>query len=451
MAVSAAAALSPPVAETKGIADLLKLVQGGHIGIPTFQRNFRWEATDILDLFDSIYRGYPIGALLLWETDRTDGSATRFGPLSYPPAPGKRLLVIDGQQRLTTLAVVLLRDTAVLRGVDAGWSVFFDLEHERFTLPEPRAEPPATWLPLHVVLDTKRYLAWVRGLHDDRWIAHADRLAGALREYRLPIYIVNPEEEDDARRIFKRMNASGKPLEFEEIFGALAGNGDPLQTLGAKTLPFGFGRLPNGALFKVVSAIAGVDVRKRQLAQLDTLDASQWNDALERSHAALHLSFAFLSEAGIPHAELLPYRAVVAPIAKIFARRPELPDRARASLRAWLWRGIENAYFARLDGGPLAGILDVIGEDIDEALRALHAQLGQRWFAHDVHKHHDFRSATTALFGCVLASLAPVDLATAEPIAVRELLERSGSDAFREMVLRRGVPKQGTGFSPRKP
>lgn len=52
-----------PEARTESIDELLKLVQNGQIIIPIFQRNFVWEKTDIKNIFDSIYRGYPIGNL----------------------------------------------------------------------------------------------------------------------------------------------------------------------------------------------------------------------------------------------------------------------------------------------------------------------------------------------------------------------------------------------------
>jgi len=40
------------------------MVYRGHVRVPSFQRGLRWEASDVQDLFDSIYRGYPIGSLL---------------------------------------------------------------------------------------------------------------------------------------------------------------------------------------------------------------------------------------------------------------------------------------------------------------------------------------------------------------------------------------------------
>ncbi len=48
------------------IEDIASLVALGRLRVPEFQRNFRWTRKDVLNLFDSILKGYPIGSLLLW-------------------------------------------------------------------------------------------------------------------------------------------------------------------------------------------------------------------------------------------------------------------------------------------------------------------------------------------------------------------------------------------------
>jgi len=59
--------LSKPEAKIERIDDLLKRVRNGKIIMPIFQGDFVWEKPDICSLFESIYRGYPVGYLLLWK------------------------------------------------------------------------------------------------------------------------------------------------------------------------------------------------------------------------------------------------------------------------------------------------------------------------------------------------------------------------------------------------
>ncbi len=72
--------------------------------MPDIQRPFVWASKKVRDLFDSMYRGYPIGTLMLWETGAEAGTR-QIGLEAADRAP--QLLIVDGQQRLTSLYAVL--------------------------------------------------------------------------------------------------------------------------------------------------------------------------------------------------------------------------------------------------------------------------------------------------------------------------------------------------------
>ncbi|MCO5997414.1 GmrSD restriction endonuclease domain-containing protein [Actinoallomurus rhizosphaericola] len=63
--VTVATVTKPRVERTRP-TELVEWTLSGRIRIPRFQRPFRWEKDDIRQLFDSIFRGYPIGNLLMW-------------------------------------------------------------------------------------------------------------------------------------------------------------------------------------------------------------------------------------------------------------------------------------------------------------------------------------------------------------------------------------------------
>jgi len=89
---------------------LVKYIEMGIIGLPDIQRPFVWKNAKVRDLFDSMYRGYPVGYLLLWRNDlagnRTIGTDTK--------QKSPQLVVVDGQQRLTSLYAVV-RGVSVVR------------------------------------------------------------------------------------------------------------------------------------------------------------------------------------------------------------------------------------------------------------------------------------------------------------------------------------------------
>lgn len=75
----------------------------GKIGLPELQRPFVWPKANVRDLFDSLYRGYPVGFLLLWETGAVGLRAIGTETKALPPS----LAIVDGQQRLTSLFAVM--------------------------------------------------------------------------------------------------------------------------------------------------------------------------------------------------------------------------------------------------------------------------------------------------------------------------------------------------------
>lgn len=86
------------------LANLIEYIAIGDIGLPDLQRPFVWPNKKVRDLFDSMYQGYPVGYLLLWESGATE-NARAIGIEEKSRTPN--LLVIDGQQRLTSLYAVL--------------------------------------------------------------------------------------------------------------------------------------------------------------------------------------------------------------------------------------------------------------------------------------------------------------------------------------------------------
>jgi len=89
------------------IGKLIDDIEIGDIALPDIQRPFVWykKISKVRDLFDSIYRGYPIGYLLFWENaNRND-----YKNIGFDEKKRKipRFLIIDGQQRLTTLFAVM--------------------------------------------------------------------------------------------------------------------------------------------------------------------------------------------------------------------------------------------------------------------------------------------------------------------------------------------------------
>lgn len=90
------------------VQTLLESIDNGAIALPAFQRGYVWRRSQVRGLMDSLYREHPVGSLLMWQT-RTESAATRGdGELQ----PGTVQLLLDGQQRTTTLYGLHPREAA---------------------------------------------------------------------------------------------------------------------------------------------------------------------------------------------------------------------------------------------------------------------------------------------------------------------------------------------------
>jgi len=110
------------------IATLVDMYKRGELRLPEIQRHYVWQATRVRDLLDSLYRGYPSGSILMWETD--EPVPTRdFAIAQDSTAFAGRKLLLDGQQRLTSLTAVLNGEQVSVRGRKRPIDILFNLEH----------------------------------------------------------------------------------------------------------------------------------------------------------------------------------------------------------------------------------------------------------------------------------------------------------------------------------
>ena len=207
---------------------LKKLVEDismGEIGLPDIQRPFVWSMTKVRDLFDSMYRGFPIGYLLFWEngcsdTHRTIGAA--------PKQKVARLLIVDGQQRLTSLYAVMKAVPVITKDFKSQRiKIAFHPLSEKFEVSNAAIEKDVEWIPDISILwqpDTKPHAFKRKFLEklgkrrpltvEEEDIIHEriDRLI-KLEEYPLTaLEISSSVDEDKVSEIFVRINSKGEAL-----------------------------------------------------------------------------------------------------------------------------------------------------------------------------------------------------------------------------------------------
>ena len=203
----------------------MKYIQLGEIGLPDIQRPFVWKNAKVRDLFDSMYRGYPVGYLLFWQSAVSeDTRAIGTDNKQKPP----RLLIVDGQQRLTSLYAVV-RGVKVIREnyESEPIQIAFNPLEEKFEVADAAIRRDKAYIPDMSVLwspetrITKLIREYLKELSETREVSEADeakiedailKLQGLVSFPFTALELAAHISEEDVSDVFVRINSKGTPL-----------------------------------------------------------------------------------------------------------------------------------------------------------------------------------------------------------------------------------------------
>jgi len=388
------------------LSALLVNIRNGKIQLPDFQRGWVWDDDHIKSLLASIALSYPIGAVMLLETGNPK---VRFKPrsvegVSLPNATNPDQLILDGQQRLTSLFLALYSgqpvETTDARGkrikrwycidINKALSSNGDREEAIISLPEDhiirnfRGETEADYsksehqyqadlFPLSQIYDCSEWRdgyfnSWDYNKEKLKLFNHFDNeIIQRFKQYQIPLILLKKETSKDAVcQVFEKVNTGGVALTVFELLTAtyaidefnlredwairirrlqkqkILASLENTDFLQAVTL------LATYAHKKLVNPDVAVSCKRKDILRLTLDDYRAWagaaTEGFERAGKLLHLQKFFT-------ARDLPYRTQLTPLAAILA---VLKDRAdnygiSAKLAQWYWCGI----FGELYGGAI--------------------------------------------------------------------------------------------------
>lgn len=159
------------------ISTILDQIDLGSIALPKFQRGYVWNRDQVRNLMRSLYLKHPIGSLLFWET-KSEGAAAR-GDSALPPGSVK--LLLDGQQRITSLYGIILGKAPE----------FFDGNAQSFT-----------GLHFHVADEIFEFYAPIKMKDDPLWIDVTELMKRGIGEF-----IKQPALQENLNTNINRLNA----------------------------------------------------------------------------------------------------------------------------------------------------------------------------------------------------------------------------------------------------
>jgi hypothetical protein len=381
------------IPDKRKVVGLVEQAHRGEICLPNFQRDFVWTRDEVADLVRSIVRGYFIGSLLLL---RCDKSKPPFAPIflrGAEPAyrqPRPELLILDGQQRLSSLIYALtapdlsLKDSSqrrwfflnldvLLSEPDSDDIVFDRARRELRGLNFPQMQYEQHILPCTALLTQQSFYAWRDGFED--WLRRdaPDRLgqyrsewrdgwtsaAAAFQTFEVPLVELPRVDESDGEAIgrvcaiFEKLNSTGVELSVYDLLTArLYRSGIRLHDLWAeacrthqrlrtwskgKADTHKFGVL----VLRTLALLRGLDPKPRILIDLAPANfEADFRRAAAAIERALELithvgpdGFGVFAEKWLPGFGLIPILAALR--AEIDTRK--LGEHERADLRRWYW------------------------------------------------------------------------------------------------------------------
>lgn len=205
------------------VNNILGFVESGQIAIPEIQRPFVWKEKEVKDLIDSLYEGYPIGYLIVWQNSKVRIKGFGKG--------GTKKILIDGQQRVTALMASLLGKDVLdeeykAKRIRIAFNPLADIEEENFAVCTEAIEEDPRWIPDISVLFQrdfsfrqfeKEYKGKNPGQDFSALESKIDTLKGIVKHQVGIIELSFQLDIDVVSEIFIRINLQGKPLNQEDF------------------------------------------------------------------------------------------------------------------------------------------------------------------------------------------------------------------------------------------
>lgn len=384
------------------LGEYLRWTRSGEIQLPDFQRGYKWDDERIRQLLITVLRGHPLGAVMLL---KTGNAQVRFKPraiegVDLPRGTGAKFLLLDGQQRLTSLTQALSGDGVVhtkdVRGKLLNRRYLIHMEtalSDLSRVDEAVVSVPADgvirsnfgkdveldlsdddkqraqgYFPLHLLYGD--YMSWSWEL-EDRALGKAfhETFIKPAATYDIPAIVLDEDTDKAAvATVFEKVNTGGLPLNvFELLTAVFAGDADYYDNTGADfrlnddwhTIQAGWAKHPvlsaveNTDFLQAVTVLTtrernlsdtsgrppAISAKREDVLKLELPDYLRWREPLRD---AFVWAAKFLADRHIFAARDVPYAKQLVPLAAIKVVLGKDADLIAVSDRLvrWYWSGV---------------------------------------------------------------------------------------------------------------
>jgi hypothetical protein len=347
----------PIKSQSVEIGSLVNEIKDKKLLLPELQRRYVWKSTQVRDLFDSLYHQYPSGQLLVWQTEDLEYARAASLEMSQPsgnyvPQP---LLLLDGQQRLTSLAAILNDVDLIVRDSKRSIDIVFNIYTEKFEVAGPRQQGEKGWISLRrlfregipaIMMDLQLDLRAPETKDIYQRLMRLDN----IRTYEYKVSVLEQMSYDEVTHIFVRINSGGTTLgsadlALAQISSRWRGVTEELDTYykAVKRRTGGELELETGVLLRAMSVMLSGRTRLNELfrGERQNLSAPELKDAWIRVKLGMDQAINFLSSnCRIDRLSLLPTQYILITLTAFFDHFENLsPEQAR-DLQRWVYMAL---------------------------------------------------------------------------------------------------------------
>jgi hypothetical protein len=345
------------------LTDYIGDIENGLLQVPGFQRDFIWTIADMIELFNSLKMGYPIGTLLLWKPDRSYGENAKIGPYFIPERTENFFYVLDGFQRINTLFGCLINPNKTTLEIDRmilkNFRIYYDLSTEEFAL-QRSSNLEFYQIPVYKLIDNKETFLWQRELFGlveaqaEVFLERYERIGNTLLSFHLPSIDINGGTVEEAIDIFWRLNSKGSIISPDWIVSARTYNmdenfrlGTEIDNLLAELAPFNFDNIKREVILQCIQSSFG-----KIYFEMNTDDIvahPHFRDNTFRTIGSIKKAVQFLyEELLVVDSKLLPANIQLIFITEFFNRIPDPTTSTLDVIKRWFWQTSYSNYFTIL-------------------------------------------------------------------------------------------------------
>lgn len=348
--------------DTIRLLNLLEEVENGYIQIPKFQRDFIWENKQMLDLFDSIAKGYPMGSLLFWSPKVKYPVNEIIGVYKIEKTQVGNKYVLDGSQRITTLFGVLTNPKKYdKRSTDKElqkFTIYYDLKKKEFVSLRSQKDKKYYFIPLFKIIDTYEFLDFLREIETQSFdkvenrelIDNAKAISKVFYDYEIPYVEIRGGDIKSAVEIFSRVNSTGTEISEDFMLSARSYNNETgfifsekISEFLSSLQKFNFENLKRDTILYCIANSkdkAYFDVKTEELLEPNLEELAIVT--FEQIEKAIKFLYERLFVIDV---QLLPYPTQLIFIANYFRLNPNPSEEQLKKLENWFWITSYANYF----------------------------------------------------------------------------------------------------------